>query len=278
MGKLRRALGHNIAAFTKNCSVTDDLSPAFTIWHNGASVISGSTTTEVTAATITFDSGDDLTFTINGAADTRFGTGGKLDCSTETGTYDSFSELYDKINSVPGWCFRIEAGISTDLIDNTTRNVLVKSATDCFHKGVTFWWDTSAAEMHNIVISNRRIISSCSDESKYPKIACIENEGGAANALDYFKANFDIGGTTPVLTMTVYSCDDASSSDTLMGTQILPDGSAETYDFTAAGGLTALAGERLVVKLTCTAASGADIGTLTEFRAVGRSIGGRYTA
>lgn len=255
----------------------DDKSPAFSIWHNGAPTAAG---TAVTAATITFDTGDDLTFTINGAADTRLGTGGKVDCSTETGSYDGLTELYNKVNGVPGWCMRIEAGIGTDLVDNTTRNVLVKAATDCYKKIVTFYWDTNEAEMHNIVISNRRLVVLESDENKFDKIRMIEDEGGATNTLDYLKANFNIGGTTPVLTGTFYSSSggSAAANDTLIGTQIFPDNSAETYDFTACGGLTAKAGERLVVRLVCTAAENADIGTLTEFRAIGRSVGGRWQA
>lgn len=279
MEKLIIAKKHALHGVTRGRSVDDDLSPAFTIWHTGAPSMSGYTATPVTAATVHFDTGDDLVFTINGAADTRLGTAGKIDCSTETGTYDSILELYNKINAVPGWCMRPEAGIGADLVDNTTRNVLTTSSADCFQKPVTFYWDTSAAEMASAVISNRRIITMGSEERYHPaKISMMEDEGGATNVLEYLKINFNVAGTTPVLTLTIYSCNGETRTDTLLHSQILPDASAETYDFTKCGGLSALKGERLVVRAVCTAASGADIGVLTTFMAQGRSIGGRWVA
>lgn len=277
--RLELAKYHALHGPTRGRSVDDDLSPAFMIWHNGAPSMSGYTATAVTAATVHFDTGDDLVFTINAAADTRLGTGGKIDCSTETGTYDALLEIYEKVNSVPGWCMTIAGGINTDLIDNTTRNVLTTSSADCFKKPVTFYWDTSAAEMASAVISNRRIITYDNEERFSPgKISLMEDEGGATNVLEYLKVNFNVAGTTPVLTLTIYSCNGNTRTDTLLHSQVLPDNSAETYDFTKCGGLSALPGERLVVRAVCTAASGPDIGTLTTFIAQGRSIGGRWAA
>lgn len=269
MGKLKMASLHNIAASTKQCSVIDDLSPAFTIWHNGAPSASGSTLTAVTAATAGFVAGDDLHLTINGADDTRIGTGGKLDCSTTH--YDGLLEIYNAVNALPGWCFRIEAGIGADLLDDAggELNVQLLTLQDCFQKQITAYWDTSTAEYHHAVISNRRIVLMASDENKYDKIKLMEGEHGATNVLDYLKTKIDVTGT---LIATFYSCNSRTQVDTLIGTRLLTDNTSQTLDFTKCGGITAKQGERLVIRLTAETTIDA---TIAEFVCMGRSIGGR---
>lgn len=278
---MNHILRSSIAAYTKNMSVENDLSPAFTIYHTGGPSVSSLTATAVTSASVTFDTGDDFTFKVNGAADTRFGTGGKVDASTETGTYDSMSELYTFVNSISGWAMRLEGAIPTDLIDDTTRHVLVKADTDCFRKPVTFYWDTDEAEMHNFVISNRRTaIIDGTEVHEKGKLAMIEDEGGAINVLDYLKVNFNIAGTNPTLTLYLYSMNGRTQTATLIATQALTDNAASTWDFTRMGGLTAKPGEYLVGRIVCATPveSDEDIGTLTTFRCIGRSIGGRWSA
>jgi hypothetical protein len=247
-----------------------DLTTMMTIWHNGAALADG---TEVYSATIDMD-GTDMTFKVNGSADTRLGVGGDGVIDYDQAAEDEYGNMYDAINAVPGWCCRLGAALRADRIFSTSAFVAdtLSADTDCYQTPIDFKGQVGNCKQVGFCISNRRIITTehiLGDDTD--KVAMIEDEGGAANLLEYLRVYIDAA--AGALTLTLYSCH--GNTENLIGTRILTVDTDETLDLTSCP-LVAPAGTRLVGRIVA-AGDPEDDPPLT-IEALGKSIGGRWNA
>lgn len=245
-----------------------NLTTMMTIWHSGAALADG---TEVYSADIDMD-GTTMTFQVNGSVDNRLGTSGVITYSGAT--KDEYGNLYDEINSVPGWCCRLEAALRADRVYNSAAFIAdtLGAATNCFQTPIHFKSDVGGADQVGFCISNRKIITTkhiLGDDTD--KVAMIEDEGGAANLLEYLRVYIDAD--TGLLTLTLYSCH--GNTENLIGTRILTVDTDETLDLTACP-FVAPAGTRLVGRIISAADMENDPPLTVE--AIGKSIGGRWNA
>lgn len=238
--------------------------PACEIWHDGSPAAG----TVVNAATMQYATAT-LTLSINGSADSRVGSSGALACSGAT--LNTFGELSDAINKVDGWHCRLLAVKRSDSTNATLEDS--GSALDCYHRARTLLIDTDALEMHSYCVTAAEGVSGSNRGRTFAdKVKAIYDEHGHRNCLFYLKVNPTYTGTNAVATMTIYSVNGATNSETLLGTFILGATTVvNTFDFTKMP-IVALEGERLVVRICVTADANANLASITESLIVAKSI------
>lgn len=253
-----------LTAPSKPIGQLSDLAPACEIWYDGSD-ISG---TKVTAATAQYAI-NTLGLGVNGAADSRIGPSGLIDCTNAA--YDTFGELSDHINSVSGWNCRLLGVLRSDSTNATLEDS--GSALNCFKKSIKLKLDTDAIDMHSYCCTAAEGATCSSPDSTFgAKVRSVYNEQGAVNCLFYLKFTSTYAGTSPVQTMTIYSINGATNTENLLGSMILlASTNPNTYDFTHMP-VTAKRGERLVVRIKNTAGSGANLASVDESLAVAKSI------
>lgn len=230
-----------------------NLVPAGEIWYDGSNAAG----VPVTAATVAHAT-DTLTLTINGAVDSRIGASGLIDCNDSA--YDTYGELSDHINSVDGWHFRLLGPLRADSTDADLNEL---AAANCFKlpKQLTITTTT----IHSYCISNATGTMAAGGSTSFDrKVQAIYDEHGAANCLFYFLYN---GTDTGIITMTIYSINGATNTETLLGTFVMTTDTEYSDDFTGMP-VTALAGDRLVVRLV----AGTSIDSITDSIIVAKSI------
>lgn len=112
---------------------------------------------EISAATLAFVQGGDMTLLVDAAAPTgkwAFGTAGVLD--TSAAAYDTVGELYDYIKGIRGLrMYLVGARRST-----TMAKILAKTAASCFgDNGLTFYFDASASDEGAVAISGEKFVN-----------------------------------------------------------------------------------------------------------------------
>lgn len=232
-----------------------DLAPACEIWYDGRDVAGVKTTTaDIAHATDTY------TFQINDAVDTRLGANldGLVDTS-DSGT-DTYGEFSDHINSVDGWHCRLLGALRANSTD-ADMNELTEIS--CLKKAISCTITTVA--IHTYCITNAEGASAYGGSTSFnDKAKAIYDEKGAANCLFYFSYN---GTDTGVITMTIYSINGVTNTETLLGTFVMTTDTEYSDDFTAMP-VTALAGDRLVIRLV----AGTSIDSITNSLIVAKSI------
>lgn len=247
-----------LTAPTKPPSVLDDTLVVGEIWFDGQDVSNAA----VTSATVAMASSV-LTFTINGAADTRgaFDSSGQIDCTAAA--YNTITELERAINAIDGWYFR---ALGT-LVGGSTNAVLLDiTETSCLEKCVKVYADTSEALFHGWCISNcAGIAIGCPPgTSAGNKKHAIYDERGARNALYYLKWTATLGGTA---TAVVYSINGATNTENAIGAYLpAANGVVNTLDLQEMP-ITANPGERLFFRIDDNTSL-----AITEASCIGKSI------
>ena len=268
MKALSRALKDYQSSWTKDQSKGlsgSNLTRTMTVWHTGAALADG---TEVYGATVTAD-GTDITLKVNGAADARIGVGLDGVIDYDQAAEDEYGNVYDAINSVPGWCCRLESVLRADRIFSTSEKIDTVAESDCYQTGVSFYSLVANSELVGFCISNRRIITTNDIKGDdTDKIAMIEDEGGAANTLEYLRNYID---STGALTLTLYAIH--GNDEDLVGTKVLTVDTDQNIDFTACP-YVVKSGCRLVGRII--AATNMEDDPPLTLEAIGKSIGGRW--
>lgn len=269
MKALTRTLRDYYTSWTKNMSKGlsgSDLTPVMTIWHDGSATEDG---TEVYSAQINIGS-NDIDLYINGELDARIGADPDGHIDYDVAAMDEYGNVCDHINSVVGWCCRLESVLRSDRIYNSNTKVAdtLSAPTDCYQKGVTLVSDVGNSKLVGFCISNRKIITTNDIKgSDLDKVSLIENEWGAANILEYIRNYID---ATGALTLTLYSVN--GTTETLMGTKVLTVDTDQNIDFTAAP-FVAMPGCRLIGRII--AGTDMEDDPPLTLEVVGKSIGGR---
>ncbi len=245
-----------ITAPSKVLGQLTDLSIGLEIWNSGG-FVSGVRTY---AATIKYAT-NAFTLYINGDVDSRIGSSGVMDCN---GVYTTMLLVSHHINSVDGWHCRLKGVLLSDSADAT---IIEVAEANCLRVAVQFPVSSADMETHCYCISNAKGVTSIPGGLSYAdKVRAIYDEGGAANCLFYLKVTPTFTGTN--CTMTIYSINGATETENLIGSMVLvATTNPNTYDFTAMP-ITALPGERLIVRLV----ADTNLASVTENLAVGKSI------